>query len=102
MTDSVFSRVLVPTDFSAGSKKAWMLAQRMSVVAGAELILLHVVPASPLGEARLHDEEARAALRSAQAEHQLGIPRGDDDGDDEKPHEVLIPFTGGVRRRRGT
>jgi nucleotide-binding universal stress UspA family protein len=71
--DAPFSRILVPTDFSSGSEQAWALAQRLALALGAELVLLHVLPASPV------DEDQQALVRILQAEHQLGIPRGDQD-----------------------
>jgi nucleotide-binding universal stress UspA family protein len=75
-TQGLFSRILVPTDFSKGSEKAWRLAQKMAANFGAELVLLHVLPATPLDEEiQLEAEERRAQLSSLQAEHQLGIPR---------------------------
>jgi nucleotide-binding universal stress UspA family protein len=75
--EGLFPRILVPTDFSAGSKKAWSLAQRVAATLGAELVLLHVLPATPLDT--LEREERRAELHRLQAEHQLGIPRADDE-----------------------
>jgi nucleotide-binding universal stress UspA family protein len=75
--EGLFPRILVPTDFSAGSKKAWSLAQRVAATLGAELVLLHVLPATPLDT--LEREEQRAELHRLQAEHQLGIPRADDE-----------------------
>lgn len=79
-TEGMFSRILVPTDFSSGSDKAWALAQKMAASFGAELVLLHVLPATPLDvEKQLETEERKAELRSRQAEHQLGIPRADDE-----------------------
>jgi nucleotide-binding universal stress UspA family protein len=78
-TRGTFPRILVPTDFSKGSEKAWDLAQRMAADFGAELILLHVLPATPLDmEMQLEAEERQAELRSLQAAHQLGIPRADE------------------------
>lgn len=78
--EGTFSRILVPTDFSAGSEKAWTTAQRVASSLGAELVLLHVLPATPLDmETQLASEERRAELRSLQADHQLGIPRADDE-----------------------
>jgi nucleotide-binding universal stress UspA family protein len=75
----MFSRILVPTDFSVGSEKAWSMAQRVAGTLGSELILLHVLPASPLDmEARLEQEERRAELRSRIAAHQLGVPRAEE------------------------
>lgn len=90
-----FSRILVPTDFSAGSEEAWRVAQGVAASTGAELVLLHVLPMTPLDvDARLAREEKKAELRSLQAEHQLGIPR--DDGDDTVPGPSTFegPLTG--------
>jgi nucleotide-binding universal stress UspA family protein len=91
--DGAFSKVLVPTDFSAGSERAWKTAQRVAIAAGAELILLHVLPATPLDiESLYREEEKYAELRSRQAAHQLGVPRTD-----EPPHAAHVfhgPFTG--------
>ena len=79
-TTGTFSRILVPTDFSSGSEQAWRVAQRVAAAVSAELVLLHVLPRTPLDvEARLVQEERKAELRSLQAEHQLGIPRRDED-----------------------
>ncbi len=47
-TDAVFSRILVPTDFSAGSETAWRAAQRLAGAVGAELVLVHVFVEAPL------------------------------------------------------
>ena len=67
-SDGMFSRILVPTDFSGGSEKAWAMAQRMSANLGAELVLLHVLPATPLDvELLLASEERKAELRSLRA-----------------------------------
>lgn len=75
--EGLFPRILVPTDFSPGSEKAWSLAQRVGARLGAELVLLHVLPGTPLDT--LEREERRAELHRLQAEHQLGIPRADDE-----------------------
>ena len=78
-TQGTFARILVPTDFSRGSERAWEMAQRMAADFGAELILLHVLPATPLNmDMLLEAEERQAELRSLQAEHQLGIPRAEE------------------------
>ena len=78
-TQGTFARILVPTDFSRGSEKAWEMAQRLATDFGAELVLLHVLPATPLNvEMQLEAEERQAELRSLQAYHQLGIPRADE------------------------
>lgn len=85
-TEATFSRIVVPTDFSTGSEKAWALARRVARGTGANLTLLHVLRATPLDlTERTEREERRAELRALQAEHQLGIPRADDDADDEPP-----------------
>lgn len=76
-TNGVFAQILVPTDFSTGSREAWKVAQRLAATLDAELLLLHVLPATPLDT--LEREERRAALHQLQAEHQLGVPRADDD-----------------------
>lgn len=77
-TDGVISRILVPTDFSKGSERARTMAQRLAGMLGAELVVLHVLPATPVEmTARYALEESRAAERARQAEHQLGIPRDD-------------------------
>ena len=89
-TQGTFARILVPTDFSRGSERAWEMAQRMAADFGAELILLHVRPATPLNmDMLLEAEERQAELRSLQAEHQLGIPRVD-----ENPTPVARVFEG--------
>jgi nucleotide-binding universal stress UspA family protein len=48
MADVVFRRMLVPTDFSPQSERAWDLARRLARAVGAEIELLHVfVPPPP-------------------------------------------------------
>jgi nucleotide-binding universal stress UspA family protein len=42
------ARILVPTDFSAGSEHAWNEARRLASRLGAELVLLHVLVEAPL------------------------------------------------------
>ncbi len=99
MSMGAFSKILVPTDFSTGSEKAWSVAQRVATSLGAELTLLHVLAATPLDvEARLAREEQRAELRSLQALHQLGIPRAlEEDG--ERVSTVFEgPFTADTNR----
>ncbi|MBI1847449.1 MAG: universal stress protein [Candidatus Rokubacteria bacterium] len=94
-TDAVFARILVPTDFSSGSTKAWQLAQRLGIAVGAELVLLHVLPASPLDLRDRHEEEERrAAIRTLQASHQLGIPRSDPEEERSVPRFFSGPLTG--------
>src|SRR5687768_634025 len=78
-TDSPLTTILVPTDFSAGSAQAWKTARSVAQTTGAELILLHVLPATPLDVEQIYREEERfAELRARQAAHQLGIPRTDE------------------------
>jgi nucleotide-binding universal stress UspA family protein len=91
-TMAAFSRILVPTDFSAASERAWDLSQRMGIAHGAELCLVHVLPATPIDvEARLRKEEEKAELRARAAEHQLAILR-----DDQVSGEEPEPAVGGV------
>ena len=46
--ESVFYRIVVPTDFSDCAKEAWALAQRLAEAVGSELVLVHVLVTSPL------------------------------------------------------
>jgi nucleotide-binding universal stress UspA family protein len=95
ISDGVISKILVPTDFSSGSERAWALARRVATTLGAELILMHVLPAPPVEMlARYALEEARAARRARQAEHQLGIPRDEDDDLPPVPRTFSGPLTG--------
>src|SRR5215471_4960678 len=48
MTDSLFHRIVVPTDFSECAEGAWALAQRVAAMSGAELVLVHVLVEAPL------------------------------------------------------
>jgi nucleotide-binding universal stress UspA family protein len=62
---------------------------------GADLVLLHVLPMTPLDVgARLEEEERRAELRSMQAAHQLGIPRADEESEPTAPRTFEGPLTG--------
>ena len=94
---SAFTKILVPTDFSAGSLKAWQTAQHVAKSGGAELILLHVLPMTPFDvEAVYREGDAWAETRARVAAHQLGIPRAD-----EAPRYRRIfhgPLTGDVVR----
>jgi universal stress protein E len=89
-------KILVPTDFSQGSERAWGIARRLARTLGAELAIIHVLPATPVETlTREALEEARAAERALQAEHQLGIPRADDDEPlPMLPTTFFGPFTG--------
>ena len=97
--EGCFSRILVPTDFSRGSEKAWAMARKMAANLGSELVLLHVLPGTPLDvETQLASEERKAELRSRQAEHQLGIPRADDEDPKAARRAFEGPFTGEALR----
>lgn len=48
MTDGIFRRILVPTDFSPQSERAWTTARGLAGALGAELVLLHVFVEAPL------------------------------------------------------
>ena len=70
----VFSRVLVATDFSSQSERAWRTAWPLAERLGAELLLVHVL----VWEDRLQSLEAaerRAGERSRHAAGELNIPR---------------------------
>lgn len=94
-TDGVIAKILVPTDFSAGSARARTMAQQLAGTLGAELVVMHVLPATPVEMmARYALEESRAAERGRQAEHQLGIPRPDNDDLPPLPTTFSGPLTG--------
>ena len=48
MAESLFYRIVVPTDFSECAEEAWSLAQRVAAASGAELVLVHVLVEAPL------------------------------------------------------
>src|SRR6185503_20654260 len=48
MAETVFRRMLVPTDFSPQSEAAWGLARRLARAVGAEIVLLHAFVEAPL------------------------------------------------------
>lgn len=61
-----FERILVPTDFSAGSERAWAIARQLAERLGAELILFHVVVEAPLfSEGPFTMEHARSVFSKA-------------------------------------
>jgi nucleotide-binding universal stress UspA family protein len=94
-TDGAIAKILVPTDFSSGSQRAWVTACRLALSLRAELVLLHVLPTTPVEmSTRYALEEARAAERSRQAEHQLGIARADADELPPLPYTFSGPLTG--------
>jgi nucleotide-binding universal stress UspA family protein len=56
MAEVLFRRMLVPTDFSPPSERAWDLARRFARAVGAEIVLLHVfVPPPPYVDAPFPD-----------------------------------------------
>jgi nucleotide-binding universal stress UspA family protein len=61
-------RLLVPTDFSAGSERAWSLARRLAERLGAELVLVHVLVEAPLySEGPFSMKRARDVFDAARA-----------------------------------
>ena len=61
-----FERILVPTDFSAGSERAWAVARQLAGRLGAELILFHVVVEAPLySEGPFTTKHARSVFSKA-------------------------------------
>jgi nucleotide-binding universal stress UspA family protein len=61
-----FERILVATDFSAASERAWAVAQQLAGPLGAELILFHVVIEAPLfSEGPFTMEHARSVFSKA-------------------------------------
>jgi nucleotide-binding universal stress UspA family protein len=95
-TDGAISKILIATDFSTGSLKAWKTAQNVAGTLSAELTLLHVLPATPVDvDARVQAEERQAALRALQAEHQLGVPRAyEDEAEPAMPQVFEGPLVG--------
>lgn len=63
-----FARILVPTDFSAGSSRAWAVAQRLARDLGSELVLVHVLVETPLySEGPFSMKRTRAVFEAARA-----------------------------------
>ena len=61
-----FERILVPTDFSAGSERAWAVARQLAGPLDAELILFHVVIEAPLfSEGPFTMKHARSVFSAA-------------------------------------
>jgi nucleotide-binding universal stress UspA family protein len=48
MAETLFRRIVVPTDFSVPSEEAWALAQRLARAVGAEVVLAHVLVPPPI------------------------------------------------------
>lgn len=66
MEERIFHRILVPTDFSSQSERAWATARRLARAVGADLVLLHVVIETPLySEVPLSGERIREAYEAA-------------------------------------
>lgn len=62
------TRLLVPTDFSAGSERAWAVARRLAARLGAELVLVHVLVEAPLySEGPFTMKRARDVFDAARA-----------------------------------
>ncbi len=62
------ARLLVPTDFSAGSERAWAVARRLAGRLGAELVLVHVLVEAPLySEGPFTMKRARDVFEAARA-----------------------------------
>ena len=66
MEERIFHRILVPTDFSPQSERAWATARRLARALGAELVLLHVFVELPFySEVPLSAERVREAHGAA-------------------------------------
>jgi nucleotide-binding universal stress UspA family protein len=64
----VFKRILVPTDFSAQSEKAWAVARGLAQAVDAELLLVHVCSEAPLySEGAAARDQVREVFASARA-----------------------------------
>lgn len=62
----VFERILVATDFSPQSARAWSVARRLAAALGAELRLVHVFVEAPLySEGPLSGRRVREVYESA-------------------------------------
>lgn len=69
---AIFSRILVPTDFSPGSAEAWRMAQRLAPAVGADLVLMHVLDEADFLRS-LEPEERRADAWSRHSAGELNI-----------------------------
>ena len=66
MEERIFHRILVPTDFSSQSERAWATARRLARAVGGDVVLLHVFVETPLySEAPLSGERIREAYEAA-------------------------------------
>ncbi len=70
---STFSRILVATDFSPESERAWRVAQRLAAGLSAELVLLHVLVWDDSLRS-LELAERQADERSRHVDDELNIP----------------------------
>jgi nucleotide-binding universal stress UspA family protein len=61
----LFARILVPTDFSPQSSRAWETARRLAGALGADLFLVHVLVEAPLfSEGPFAGERVREVIDS--------------------------------------
>ncbi len=68
MAERLFHRILVPTDFSPQSERAWAMARRLARAVGAEIVLLHVFVETPLySESPLSGERVSEVFAAARA-----------------------------------
>jgi nucleotide-binding universal stress UspA family protein len=74
MANSIFYRIVVPTDFSTCSEEAWRLARRVATGAGGELILTHALSEAPLYGESLTTDAARSTKRRASGRRQPSRP----------------------------
>ena len=66
MASRLFSRIVVPTDFSGCSEEAWALARRIAGAVGAEIVLVHVFVEPPsYGEASFPVDSVWQVIESA-------------------------------------
>lgn len=66
MASRLFSRIVVPTDFSGCSEEAWALARRIAGAVGSEIVLVHVFVEPPsYGEASFPVDSVWQVIESA-------------------------------------
>jgi nucleotide-binding universal stress UspA family protein len=76
MAEAVFTRIVVPTDFSAQSEKAWQTARRLARALGAELHLVHVFVEAPLySESFLAGDRVRGVYAEGRAWAETALAR---------------------------
>ena len=77
MADSLFYRIVVPTDFSECAEEAWGLAQRLAAASSAELVLVHVLVEAPLfSEGPFTMDRVRKVYEAARKWGQESLERG--------------------------